>query len=160
MPLYKKLKDTEIVKQQTSKHLLIKKDIYKHIDEEQESIIFDPFAQIKLKENNDNRKTLPKWGVSIKKKIEEEKSDDEDSSSKDQESDEEEENKFNIKYFRKLSISEEDIQFLKKIEDKNNNKEDNKVSEENNKIDNFELPYKDYIKELFFNKLDDYRKYI
>ena len=156
----KKLKDTEIVKQQTSKHLLIKKDIYKHIDEEQESIIFDPFAQIKLKENNDNRKTLPKWGVSIKKKIEEEKSDDEDSSSKDQESDEEEENKFNIKYFRKLSVSEEDIQFLKKIEDKNNNKEDNKVSEENNKIDNFELPYMDYIKELFFNKLDDYRKYI
>ena len=33
----KKLKETEIVKQQTSKHLLIKKDIYKHIDEDQEN---------------------------------------------------------------------------------------------------------------------------
>ena len=64
-----KLKNTETVKQQTAKYLLIKKDIYKHLDEEQENIIFDPFAKIKLRENNNNREPLPIWGVSIKKKL-------------------------------------------------------------------------------------------
>ena len=179
----KKFKNTDIVKEQSEKYLLIKQDIMKHLDIEKEGIItFDPFSKIKMKEKNKNGKEpLPKWAVSLKKQFGDEAiSDDEDNDDDDVEEDE---TKFNLKFYKKLSTKNLNIEKLKeKIKNKNeeeednninniNNKEEDSFSEKRDKNDNdssqdsdddgdekIEYPYKKYIKKLFYPKLNDFRR--
>ena len=153
-----KLKNSEIVKMQSTKYLLVKKDIFKHIDINQKGLAkFDPFSKIKIKEKNDtknnNRDPLPKWAFSLNKNMNDDDSDSED--------DNDNEFKFSVKYSRKLSISSEKIKNFEskiddEIDDENKNEEEN--NSDNNKIEELELPYRQYLKNLFYPKLEDFRK--
>ena len=172
-----KFKNTEIVKEQTAKYLLVKKDILKHLDINKEGIItFDPFSKIKIRENdkNSNKKDpLPKWAVSLKKQYEE------GAFSDDESVDEDDEGKFNMKNFRKLSTSKnlDKIGLIKNNDDssnENNNSKNHKLDfnykaddssdissdDDKNKDEKMEYPYKKYIQKLFYNKLNDFRKEI
>ena len=151
-----KFKNNEIVKEQSSKYLLVKKDILKHLDINKEGIInYDPFSKIKFKQGDPTKKEpLPKWAVSLKQQFE-----NRDASDDDDDDDDEEE--FNIKNYRKLSAStksvnlKESVKSLNNIKDKIKNEEED---EDNNEEEPFEYPYKKYIKKLFYPKLDDFRK--
>ena len=193
-----KFKNTEIVKEQSAKYLIVKNDILKHLDIDKESIItFDPFSKIK-KENDKNpnkRDPLPKWAVSLKKQFGDRAiSDDEND-----DDDEEDEGKFNVKFYRKVSTSINPNTFNKfknKDKDDDNNRDASKSDNSNNNSidydelknnyikftdkdeedestssiddesedddndDKFECPYKKYIQNLFYPKLNDFRKEI
>ena len=61
-----KFKNTDIVKEQIEKYMLVKNDILKHLDINKKEIInFDPFSRIKFRNNNNNKIPLPKWAVSL-----------------------------------------------------------------------------------------------
>ena len=149
-----KFKNNEIVKEQSSKYLLVKKDILKHLDINKEGIInFDPFSKIKFKQGDPTKKEpLPKWAVSLKQQFENRDTSDDD---------DDDEEEFNVKNYRKLSASmksinlKESVQSLNKIKDNIKNEEED---EDNNEEEPFEYPYKKYIKKLFYPKLDDFRK--
>ena len=153
-----KLKNTDIVKMQSTKYLLVKKDIFKHIDANQKGLTkFDPFSKIKIKEKNDtnniNKDPLPKWAYSLNKNRNEDDSD----------SDEDDGNefKFSRKYSRELSINSEKIKsFVENIDDEIDDeiKNDDENNSDNNKIEELELPYRRYLKNLFYPKLDEFRK--
>ena len=135
-----KLKNTDIVKMQSTKYLLVKKDIFKHIDANQKGLTkFDPFSKIKIKEKNDtnniNKDPLPKWAYSLNKNRNEDDSD----------SDEDDGNefKFSRKYSRELSINSEKIKsFVENIDDEIDDeiKNDDENNSDNNKIGELELP--------------------
>ena len=159
-----KFKNTDIIKEKSSNILKLKKDILKHLDTNKEGIItFDPFSKIKLKENTKNKNDMqpvPKWAVSLKKQVEE-------GSVSDEEDDDEDEGKFNAKFYRKLSRSKEDMNFQynnnKSEENSNdinniNNEDDSNESDEEDDDEKYEYPYKKYIQNLFYPKLNDFRK--
>ena len=162
-----KFKNTDIIKEKSSNILKLKKDILKHLDTNKEGIItFDPFSKIKLKENTKNKNDMqpvPKWAVSLKKQVEE-------GSVSDEEDDDEDEGKFNAKFYRKLSRSKEDMNFQynnnKNEENSNdvnninniNNEDDSNESDEEDDDEKYEYPYKKYIQNLFYPKLNDFRK--
>ena len=161
-----KFKNTDIVKEQSSNVLVMKKDILKHLDTNKEGIItFDPFSKIKFKEkskNNNDKQPLPKWAVSLKKQFDEE-------SISDDELDDSDEGKFNANLYRRLSISREDLDIkLKNIKNEENIRNDNELYNNNNIEDDssdsdeddekYEHPYKKYIQRLFYPKLNDFRK--
>ena len=183
-----KFKNTEIVKEQSAKYLIVKNDILKHLDIEKEGIItFDPFSKIKREndKNSNQRDPLPKWAVSLKKQfgdraIAEDEKDDLDSG-------EEDEGKFNVKFYRRISMSiSQNIKIknnnIDKDENENNKiinvKESNKYlkfdeeedesiassdgddDDEDNNDDKYEYTYKKYIQNLFYPKLNDFRKEI
>ena len=167
-----KFKNTEIVKEQQAKYLLVKKDILKNLDIEKEGIItFDPFSKIKIKEENknNNKEPLPKWAVSLKMQF-----DEASMSSYDENDDYDDEGKFNMKYYRKMSMTNsldgeknKDNQNLDNSfsnghkEIYNNILEDSSDSEDDSNEDyKYEYPYKKYIKKLFFPKLNDFKKEI
>ena len=162
-----KFKNTEIVKEQSAKYLLVKKDILKHLDIEKEGIItFDPFSKIKIKENNNNKEPLPKWAVSLKKQFDEASIFSDDDINND-------EGKLNMKFYRKRSLTNS----IEGDKNKDNNNldnsfsngykeiytnilEDSSESDDDSNDDKYEFPYKKYIKKLFFPKLNDFKKSI
>ena len=107
-----KFKNIDIVKEQSAKYLIVKNDILKHLDMEKEGILtFDPFSKIKINDNkNKNKKDpIPKWAVSLKKQYCEGNLSDEEN-----DADEEDENKFNVKFYRKMTVSNSKIDLEKK----------------------------------------------
>ena len=155
-----KLKNTDIVKMQSTKYLLVKKDIFKHIDVNEKGLAkFDPFSKIKIKENknaNDiQNDPLPKWAHSLNKNLNDEDSDSEDDIDNDNEF------KFSRKYSRKISINSENIKdYMENLDDEieEENKNDEENNSDNNKIEELEVPYRRYLKNLFYPKLEDFRK--
>ena len=128
-----KFKNIDIVKEQSAKYLIVKNDILKHLDMEKEGILtFDPFSKIKINDNkNKNKKDpIPKWAVSLKKQYCEGNLSDEEN-----DVDEEDENKFNVKFYRRMTVSNSKIDLdklkeaVKNYEKKNN---ENKIDENKN----------------------------
>ena len=167
-----KFKNNEIVKEQSSKFKMIKKDILKHLDKNKVGIItYDPFSKIKIRENNKKGKDpLPKWAVSLKKQFVDDISESESDNLSNNNNDnlEDDEGKFNVKFYRRLSISKNNINENEKLK---NEEEENKKIEKifNNSFNSAEdedeehkndLPYKNYIKKLFYPKLNDFTKNI
>ena len=170
-----KFKNTDIVREQSAKYLLIKKDIMKHLDIEKEGIIsYDPFSKIKFGEtSNNDQMPLPKWAVSLKKQFGNEALSDYD------DDDDEDENKFNPNLYRKMSEinasniidNDNENDNVNIIEEKSNNEEKNikkkrkkenddssEDTNEDEEEEQMEYPYKKYIKKIFFSKLNDFRK--
>ena len=144
-----KFKNTDIVKEQTAKYLLVKKDILKHLDINKKEIInFDPFSRIKFgKKNKNNKEPLPKWAVSLKMQFEKDSS----SSSEDEVENDKNDNNVNNKYID-----------MNDIKEKNDYDDDLfNIKEKYNKEDldeKLEYPYQSYIEKLFYPKLNDFRK--
>ena len=103
-----KFKNNEVVKEQSSKYVMIKKDILKHLDINKAGIIsYDPFSKIKIRENNKlGKEPLPKWAVSLKKQYIDDISESETDNLSDYNNndDEDDEGKFNIRFYRKYRI--------------------------------------------------------
>lgn len=161
-----KLKNCDTVKLQGTK-----KYLFQHIDIRQKGLTtFDPFSKIKIKyDNSDYKELLPKWAWSLKKETSND-NDDNDSDDEDEEEDKniEDENTFNPKYSKRLSISKFDILHFQKLKDTKNNdeikdedKEAKNYDENDNKKNNLEKImrlYKEYINNLFFPKIEDFRQ--
>ena len=193
-----KLRNSEIVQQQTAKYLQLKKDILKHIDEEQSDLIkFDPFSKVKIRENDNEiiKKPLRKWAVSLKMENEE-FSDDEDS----EEESSRKQSELNIENIIKEDLkgendennSEEEKEIKNESKEKQNSnkkkeeeeeeeeeeeneeeeedkedeekeeKEEKEEEEEENEDDEkiFDSPYGRILKNLFYPKLDYFRKHL
>ena len=154
-----KFKNNEVVKEQSSKYVMVKKDILKHLDINKAGIIsYDPFSKIKFRENNKlGKEPLPKWAVSLKKQYIDDISESETDNLSDYNNnndDEDDEGKFNIRFYRKYSLSKKNVNSDNIFNNSVNSDEDEDNEEK------AELPYKNYIKKLFYPKLNDFTKNI
>ena len=159
------LKNSEIVKQQSAKYLLVKKDILKHLDQNQNDLIkFDPFSKIRIKggENNteNNKQPRPKWATSLnerKKEMSDEEESEDEFSRKPSEI--HQDNKKEEELIEDYLSKKGEENNMKNLKNQNNIKK-NDVNEKRESDEIYEPPYKEYIKKLFFPKLDYFRKSI
>ena len=179
-----KLKNSEIVKKQSSKYLFFKKDIEKHISQNKTALInFDPFSKIKIDDKNKekNKLPVPKTAVSLNKKVKKAEKMAEDEFSEDElsrkqsenieqkiteeneidnindDNDDNDNNNDNDSNNIKENEEEEEEKDNNKNDDDNNNNNDNYNNEENKPS---AIPYKEYIEQLFYPKLGRFHKEI
>ena len=163
-----KFKNCKTVKEQSSKYLFIKKDIEKHIDPNQTALIkFDPFFRIKIKENDEqkDKEPVPKFAVSLKRKLEE-MSDDELSDDEFSRRASENIEQINTEDLIDNSNNNTKGEFKKKKYKKEEDEEEEKEKEKNNNDNENEeyktsvIPYIEYLKKLFYPKLGEFRRTI
>ena len=179
-----KFKNCEIVKKQSSKYLFLKKYIEKHINTNQTALInFDPFAKIKINDKNQQKEKepLPKFAMGLNKKINKLKKMSEDDLSEDELSRKQSENieqniteensqdNINNDNDDDNEYKNDDNNYTKENEEeeeKYNNKNNFYNNNDDNDNDNNEenkpsvIPYKEYIKRLFYPKLREFHKEI